>query len=49
MPELIEARRALKKALVLRTDASADEQRRIAAILARATAETEGKARGPGA
>jgi DNA-binding PadR family transcriptional regulator len=49
VPELIEARRALKKALVLRTDASADEQRRIAAILARATAEIEGKASGPGA
>ncbi len=43
VPELIEARRALKHALVLRTDAPADEQRRIAAILARATAEIEGK------
>ncbi|WP_250515905.1 PadR family transcriptional regulator [Caballeronia sp. INDeC2] len=40
-PELIAARRALKKALLLRTDASQDEQRRIAAILARATAEIE--------
>nr|WP_106853709.1 PadR family transcriptional regulator [Caballeronia novacaledonica] len=40
-PELIAARRALKKALLLRTDASPDEQRRIAAILARATAEIE--------
>ncbi|SAK43750.1 PadR-like family transcriptional regulator [Caballeronia calidae] len=41
VPELIAARRALKKALLLRTDASPDEQRRIAAILARATAEIE--------
>jgi DNA-binding PadR family transcriptional regulator len=40
-PELIAARRALKKALLLRTDASQDEQRRIAEILARATAEIE--------
>ena len=40
-PELIAARRALKKALLLRTDAPQDEQRRIAAILARATAEIE--------
>ncbi|PXW22927.1 PadR family transcriptional regulator [Paraburkholderia caballeronis] len=41
VPELIDARRALKHALVRRTDASPDEQRRIAAILARATAEIE--------
>ncbi|MDR5782462.1 PadR family transcriptional regulator [Caballeronia sp. LZ065] len=41
VPELIAARRALKKAMLLRTNASADEQRRIAAILARATAEIE--------
>ncbi|SAK46694.1 PadR-like family transcriptional regulator [Caballeronia hypogeia] len=40
-PELIAARRALKKALLLRTNASQEEQRRIAAILARATAEIE--------
>jgi DNA-binding PadR family transcriptional regulator len=40
-PELIAARRALKRALILRTDVPADEQRRIAAILARATAEIE--------
>ncbi|WP_028222047.1 PadR family transcriptional regulator [Paraburkholderia oxyphila] len=39
--ELIEARRALKHALLVRTDASPDEQRRIAAILARATREIE--------
>ncbi|CAG4913897.1 PadR family transcriptional regulator [Paraburkholderia gardini] len=43
VPELVVARRALKNALVLRTSASPDEQRRIAAILARATAEIEGK------
>jgi DNA-binding PadR family transcriptional regulator len=42
VPELNAARQALKKALVLRTDASPEEQRRIAAILARATAEIEG-------
>lgn len=39
--ELIEARRALKRALLRRTDVSPDEQRRIAAILARATREIE--------
>ncbi|CAB3791979.1 hypothetical protein LMG28688_03425 [Paraburkholderia caffeinitolerans] len=39
--ELIEARRALKHALLRRTDVSPDEQRRIAAILARATREIE--------
>lgn len=39
--ELIEARRALKHALARRTDASPEEQRRIAAILARATREIE--------
>jgi len=41
VPELIEARRALKHALLRRTDASPAEQRRIATILARATAEIE--------
>jgi DNA-binding PadR family transcriptional regulator len=46
LPELIEARRALKHALLRRDNVPADEQRRIAAILARATAEIEGK---PGA
>lgn len=40
-PELNAARQALKKALLLRTDAEPEEQRRIAAILARATAEIE--------
>ena len=39
--ELIEARHALKRALLRRTDASPEEQRRIAAILARATQEIE--------
>jgi DNA-binding PadR family transcriptional regulator len=46
LPEFIQARRALKHALLLRTDAPASEQRRIAAILARATAEIEGKTAG---
>jgi DNA-binding PadR family transcriptional regulator len=41
--EFIEARRALKHALLLRDNATPDEQRRIAAILRRATAEIEGK------
>jgi DNA-directed RNA polymerase subunit K/omega len=41
VPELTAARRALKRALLLRTDAPQDEQRRIAAILARATDEIE--------
>lgn len=46
LPEFIQARRALKHALLMRTDAPASEQRRIAAILARATAEIEGKTAG---
>ena len=46
LPEFIQARRALKHALLIRTDAPASEQRRIAAILARATAEIEGKTAG---
>nr|WP_260858219.1 PadR family transcriptional regulator [Paraburkholderia sp. BCC1885] len=46
LPELIEARRGLKHALLRRDNVPADEQRRIAAILARATAEIEGN---PGA
>jgi DNA-binding PadR family transcriptional regulator len=41
LPEFTQARRALKHALLLRDNASATEQRRIAAILARATAEIE--------
>ncbi|POR54951.1 PadR family transcriptional regulator [Paraburkholderia eburnea] len=39
--ELIEARRAFKHALLRRTDASPEEQRRIAAIIVRATQEIE--------
>ncbi|WP_183293397.1 PadR family transcriptional regulator [Cupriavidus alkaliphilus] len=41
LPELMQARAALKQTLVMRSEASADEQRRIAAILARAAAEIE--------
>ena len=41
VPELIQARRALKTALFRRDDVPADEQRRIAAILQRATREIE--------
>jgi DNA-binding PadR family transcriptional regulator len=44
-PELTQARMALKHALLLRVNASPEEQRRIAAILARATAEIESKPR----
>ncbi|WP_322012013.1 PadR family transcriptional regulator [Paraburkholderia sp. J12] len=44
--ELLEARRALKHALVRRSDASHEEQRRIAAILVRATQEIEQGANG---
>ncbi len=40
-PEFVQARMALKRALALRSDAGPDEQRRIAAILAQATAEIE--------
>jgi DNA-binding PadR family transcriptional regulator len=50
LPELIEARRALKHALLRRDNVPAAEQRRIAAILARATVEIEsnpGAAAGP--
>jgi DNA-binding PadR family transcriptional regulator len=43
LPEFVEARQALKRALLERTDASPAEQRRIAAILARATDEIAGK------
>jgi DNA-binding PadR family transcriptional regulator len=39
LPDYVAARRALKMALLRRSDAPADEQRRIAAILQRATAE----------
>jgi DNA-binding PadR family transcriptional regulator len=43
LPELIDARRALKTALFRRDKLSADEQRRIAEILRRATQDIEGK------
>jgi DNA-binding PadR family transcriptional regulator len=39
LPEFVEARRAMKTALLRRTDAGPAEQRRIAAILRRATSE----------
>jgi len=42
VPELNEARRTLKNALLRRDSAPADEQRRIAAILMRAAKEIEG-------
>lgn len=41
LPELIQARRAIKTALYRREEMSVDEQRRIAAILRRATDEIE--------
>ena len=43
LPEFVEARHAMRRALMERTDASPAEQRRIAAILARATDEINGK------
>jgi DNA-binding PadR family transcriptional regulator len=43
LPELNEARRTLKHALLRRDNAPADEQRRIAAILMRAAREIEGE------
>lgn len=43
LPELSQARRALKHALLRRDNVPADEQRRIAAILMRAVNEIEGK------
>lgn len=45
--EFVEARRALREALLRRSDASVAEQRRIAAILQRAAAEIAGDAPGP--
>jgi DNA-binding PadR family transcriptional regulator len=41
LPEFTQARRALKHALLMRDSASPAEQRRLAGILARATAEIE--------
>ncbi|MDE1181617.1 PadR family transcriptional regulator [Paraburkholderia sp.] len=49
LPELTEARRALKRAMLKRDNASADEQRRIAGILARAAQEIEAVDAGPDA
>jgi DNA-binding PadR family transcriptional regulator len=46
IPELNEARRALKSALAAKLGASPDEQRRIAELLRRAAAEIEGMADG---
>jgi DNA-binding PadR family transcriptional regulator len=46
VPELNEARRTLKNALLRRDNAPADEQRRIAAILMRAAKEIEGGSNG---
>jgi DNA-binding PadR family transcriptional regulator len=43
IPELVEARHALKRALHRHGDLSAEEQRRIADILARAAAEIDSK------
>jgi DNA-binding PadR family transcriptional regulator len=45
LAEYVEARHALRRALVLRSDATPDEQKRIAAILKRATVEIEGLAK----
>lgn len=42
LPEFVEARMALKQALLRKSSAGADEQRRIAAILRRAVADIEG-------
>jgi DNA-binding PadR family transcriptional regulator len=41
LPEFVAARQALKRALLLRAGAGADEQRRLAAILQRAVGEIE--------
>lgn len=46
LPELNEARRTLKNAMLRRDNAPADEQRRIAAILMRAAREIEGQSEG---
>ncbi|PRC95126.1 PadR family transcriptional regulator [Solimicrobium silvestre] len=43
LPELVEARRALKSALLQRSDAPATEQRRIAAVLVQAAREISGE------
>ncbi|OZI38580.1 hypothetical protein CAL29_03125 [Bordetella genomosp. 10] len=46
LPEFVEARRRLKRALLQKSDAPQEEQRRVAAILLRAAAEIEGTAAG---
>lgn len=46
LPELMQARAALKRAMVMRSEADADEQRRIAAILMRAAAEIDASRQG---
>jgi len=43
LPEYVQARQQLKRALLRRADADLDEQRRIAAILARAAADIDGE------
>ncbi|ARP91035.1 PadR family transcriptional regulator [Bordetella genomosp. 9] len=48
LPEYVQARQALRNALLRREDADPAEQRRIAAILARAIAEIEGNAQDQG-
>jgi DNA-binding PadR family transcriptional regulator len=42
LPVFVEARRGLKRALLMKSDAPHEEQRRVAAILVRATEEIEG-------
>jgi len=42
LPEFVEARRSLKRALLLKSNAPHEEQRRVAAILLRAAAEIGG-------
>jgi len=42
LPEFVEARQSLKRALLLKSDAPQEEQRRVAAILLRAAAEIGG-------
>jgi len=43
LPEILEARRDIKRALTEQEDASPEEQARIAAILRRAASEIRGK------
>lgn len=48
LPVFVEARLALKRVLLLKSDASPAEQKRIAAILAHATEQIRGAASSPG-